>query len=83
MNDRQLLVERINDFLIEEFEVKGTIEPQDNVKEKLELDSLDLVDLVVVLENEFGVKVESEDFLELNTFEKLHNYLITRMPEKV
>ena len=81
--DKELLVNRINDFLIDEFEVDGTILPSDNVKEKLDLDSLDFVDLVVVIENEFSVTVNGEDFVELTTFDKLYDYLIQRMPETV
>jgi len=49
--------------LIEEFEVEeAVIKPDSNLYEELELDSLDSVDLVVALENEFQFKVDrSED----------------------
>ena len=42
-------------FLVEEFEVDpAKITPQANLKETLELDSLDYIDLVVVVESNFG-----------------------------
>ncbi len=72
---RDEIVETINGFLIEEFEVDGDlITPEANLRETLDLDSLDYVDLVVVVESNFGFKVVGEDFLEIHTFEDFYNY---------
>lgn len=69
------IIETINGFLIEEFEVDGDlITPEANLRETLDLDSLDYVDLVVVVESNFGFKVVGEDFLEIHTFEDFYNY---------
>ncbi len=73
--NRDEIVERINGFLVEEFEVDGgLITPEANLRETLDLDSLDYVDLVVVVESNFGFKVVGEDFLEIHTFEDFYNY---------
>lgn len=54
--DKEVIIEKIDDFLIDEFEVEEEeIEPEANLKETLELDSLDFVDLVVAVESNFGV----------------------------
>jgi acyl carrier protein len=47
----------INDFLHEEFEVDRTkLVPSANLKSTLELDSLDYIDLVVVMEKNLHLK---------------------------
>ena len=71
------IIERINGFLVEEFEVDpAKITPEANVKEVLELDSLDYIDLVVVIENNFSFKVKPEDFTGITTFQDFYNYVI-------
>lgn len=77
------IIEKINHFLSEEFEVeKDKITPGGNIKEVLELDSLDYIDLVVVIENNFSFKVKPEDFAGITTFQDFYNYVITRLSTK-
>lgn len=58
MTDQEI-IEKIKDILIDEFEVEEEIiKPDSNMYEELELDSLDSVDLVIALENEFGFKID-------------------------
>ena len=72
--NREEIIQTINDFLIEEFEVSpNVIQPEANMKESLDLDSLDYVDLVVIIESNFGVKLEGKDFLHIHTFNDLYN----------
>jgi acyl carrier protein len=78
------IIERINGFLVEEFEVDpAKIHPSASLREALELDSLDYIDLVVVLENNFGFKVKPEDFTTIDTFKSFYDYVIRRISEKV
>jgi len=73
------IISKINEFLIEEFEVDGsTITPEATLKETLDLDSLDYVDLVVIIEGNFGIKVKQEDFTGIRTFNDLYNYVISK-----
>lgn len=61
--NKEEIVEKINYFLVDEFEVEeADIAPEADLKETLELDSLDFVDLVVAVESNFGVKLIGEDF---------------------
>ncbi|EMQ96101.1 MULTISPECIES: acyl carrier protein [Xanthomarina] len=65
---KEVIIEKINDFLIDEFEVESEdISPDANLKETLELDSLDFVDLVVAVESNFGVKLVGEDFINVKS----------------
>lgn len=61
--------EKTKAFLSAEFEVdQSLILPEKNLRETLDLDSLDYVDLVVVIEENFGFKVTAEDFKDIATF---------------
>ena len=78
------IVEKINQFLVEEFEVAPEkITPSANLRETLELDSLDYIDLVVVIESNFGFKVKPEDFVAIVTFQNFYDYVASRVVEKV
>ncbi len=74
------IVKTINGFLVEEFEVEeSVIEPSANLKESLELDSLDYVDLVVEIESNFGFKVKPEDFSDIHTFQDFYDYVANKV----
>ncbi len=74
-------VERlVNEFLVEEFEVAPQeIKAEANLKDTLDLDSLDFVDLVVVIESNFGFKVAPEDFTEIISFQNFYDYIYNRL----
>ncbi|MBZ5858867.1 acyl carrier protein [Flavihumibacter profundi] len=79
----EVIVEKINHFLVEEFEVeREMISPEASLKETLALDSLDYIDMVVVLENNFGFKVKPEDFTTINTFQDFYDYVVRRINAK-
>jgi acyl carrier protein len=82
--DTQSIIEKINGFLVEEFEVDaGKITAAANLRETLELDSLDYIDLVVVIESNFGFKVKPEDFVSIVTFQNFYDYVTAKVSEKV
>jgi acyl carrier protein len=83
MNNKEI-ISKINAFLVEDFEVdESKIVPASNLKETLDLDSLDYVDLVVVIESNFGFKVTAEDFVGIVTFQDFYDYITKRVQEKV
>ena len=70
------VIEKINDVLIDEFEIESEdIHLDADLKEVLELDSLDFVDLVVIIEANFGFKVDREDLKRIITFQNLYDYI--------
>ena len=80
MKSNEKIIEKINDFLVNEFEVEiEKIEPNAILSETLDLDSLDYVDMVVEIENNFGFKVKPEDFKNIITFNDLYQYVIARV----
>ncbi len=83
MTRNEEIIGKINGFLVEEFEVDASkISPEANLKEVLELDSLDYIDLVVVIENNFSFKVKPEDFTNISTFRDFYDYIISRVNSK-
>jgi acyl carrier protein len=82
--DKKTIIEKVNGFLVEEFEVQAEkITPEANLRETLELDSLDYIDLVVVIEGNFGFKVKPEDFASIVTFQNFYDYVISRVESKI
>lgn len=80
---REEVIEKINQFLIEEFEVEeDQLIPEGNLKETVGLDSLDYVDLVVVIESNFGFKVKGEDFVTIKTLQDFYDYIVSKVAEK-
>jgi len=62
-------------FLAEEFEIDpSVIIPENNLHETLDLDSLDYVDLVVVIEENLGFKPTKENFEGIVTFNDFYDF---------
>ncbi len=75
--------EKINEILVDEFEIDSdAISIDKNVKETLDLDSLDYVDLVVIIESNFGVKLVKEDFVNMVTFKDFYEIIQKKLDEK-
>jgi len=78
------VIEKVNSLLIEEFEIEQSdISVDAPLKDVLQLDSLDYVDLVVMLEGNFGFKVKQEDFATIKTFSNLYDYVLAKIPQSV
>jgi acyl carrier protein len=80
LKPKDKIISNINKFLAEEFEVDiADITPEANLNETLQLDSLDYIDLVVMIESNFGFKVKAEDFPGIKTFQNFYDYVITKV----
>lgn len=73
---KEFITEKLTEIFEEEFEVSADlIKPTANMHETLELDSLDYVDLVVLIEKSFKVKLRGEDFKDILTFNHLYEVI--------
>ena len=79
MTDQQI-IDLINTALEEEFELEAEdMQPEALLFEDLELDSLDIVDLVVVLERAFQFKIREEDSIQdIRTLGDIHRFVINK-----
>jgi acyl carrier protein len=79
MMDEAALRLRVVEVLAEEFELNpADMGPEATIYEDLGLDSLDAVDMVVVLEKTFGMKLTDEEALRsIRTMEDLFQFLLS------
>ena len=69
----------VNDFLIDEFEIEeDAISGDAKLIEDLGIESLDFVDIAVIIEKEFGLKVTSEQMVKIKKLEDLYNFILER-----
>lgn len=74
---RDEVVVKVNDFLIDEFELEeDQLEPKALMKEDLDIESLDFVDIAVIIERDFGLKVTSEQMIKIKKLEDLYNFIL-------
>lgn len=74
--DKNTIISKVNEFLEDEFEVENEdITPDANLKDTLELDSLDYVDLVVSVESNFSVKLDADDFFDVVTLQDFYDLI--------
>jgi acyl carrier protein len=74
------LYERIKDIIVEQLGVdedKVTLDAR--FREDLEADSLDLVELIMAMEDEFGGEISDEEAQQLKTVGQAIEYLKSRM----
>ena len=69
------MVEKIIELAKENLSIDGEITATSSFKEDLEVDSLDLMELVMALEDEFNVEIPSEELQNIKTVQDVADYL--------
>ena len=70
------MFEKVRDLLAEQFEVDPeSITLETSLIDDLGADSLDVVELIMSLEDNFGLSVSDEDAAELHTVRRIVDYL--------
>ncbi len=80
MTDTEIIA-IIDRALAEEFELDpAALVPEAHIYQDLELDSLDTVDMVVVLQNAFDFKIREEQAVrEIRTLGDIHRFVIQKI----
>ena len=74
--DRKEIEEKVKEFLIEDLEIdEEEIKPEARLKEDIGVDSLDFVDIVVIVEKKFGFKIKTEEMAKVKTFSDFCDYI--------
>ena len=69
--------EKVKQIIVEQLQVdEAEVTPSASFQEDLGADSLDLVEVVMDLEDQFGLKIPDEDARELTTVGKAIDYVI-------
>ena len=73
---REEIIEQVNSLLAEEFEVEASeFAPDANLKETLNLDSINLVDLIALVQFTYKITIPVEDLKNIQTFTNLYDYI--------
>jgi acyl carrier protein len=81
--NRDEVLERIREHLAAELEIDPErIQEGTRFKEDLEADSLDLVELVMELEDSYGIRIPDEEAVKILTVGQAADYVSAHVPEK-
>jgi len=80
------IITAVNRLLQQEFEIDPELlKPEALLKEDLDLDSLDAVDIIVAIDHEFGIRIEEEQAKNLrilkDIYDIIHNLINSRVEE--
>ncbi len=74
--DRKEISEKVNNFLINEIEIEeNLISPDALLTKDLGIDSLDVVDIIVIVEQVFGVKIKGEELKNVKTLQQFYDFI--------
>ena len=74
-----MILEKIQNILSQQFDVDAdSIGEDTSIVDDLGADSLDVVELIMSVEDEFGLSVSDEEAVELTTVGKLVEYIEAR-----
>ena len=73
---RQEIEEKVRNFLIEDLEIdEEKIADDAKLKDDMGIDSLDFVDIVVIVEKNFGFKIKPEEMAGVTTLRQFCDYI--------
>lgn len=77
---REEIIEITNGFLIEEIEIEeNLLKEEAHLKDDLGIDSLDFVDIVVIVERNFGFKIKPEEMANVKTLANFYDYILQKV----
>ena len=79
--EREEVLTLVRDHLVNELEVgPDKIKPETRFREDLDADSLDLYELVMELEDRYGIRVSEEEAAEIETVGDAVDFVCARVP---
>ena len=73
---KQEIIQKVNALLVEEFEIaEELLAPEASLKQDLEIDSLDFVDIVVLIDRELGFKPQAAELKTVKTLGEFYDYI--------
>ena len=73
---KQEIIDKVNALLTDEFEIaEDLLTPEASLKQDLEIDSLDFVDIVMLIDREFGFKPQAAELKNVKTLGAFYDYI--------
>ena len=76
----QAIVDIIEDIVPDED--CSSLDPDENLRDQLDLDSMDFLDIVMELRKKYGIEVPEEDYPKLATLTSCMDYLEPKLADK-
>jgi acyl carrier protein len=76
------IIQDINGFLIEEFEIEENLIKPEATWKDIGIDSLDFVDIVVIIEKNYGFKIKGEEMVNIRTLQNFYDHIHQRILAK-
>ena len=77
---RTEIEEKVKAFLIDDLEIEEeNIFPEAKLKEDMGIDSLDYVDIVVIVEKNFGFKIKPQEMTSVKTLTQFYDYIESKV----
>ena len=77
---RQEIEEKVKAFLIDDLEIdEDKIFDEAKLKEDMGIDSLDFVDIVVIVEKNFGFKIKPEEMKDITTLSQFCDFIESKV----
>jgi len=85
MPDKKIIL-RVAEILIDELKLEDitpeTFKPEIDLVDELGIDSMDLTTVVLVLQDEYGITIDEEDYPKLSNIKLIAEYIEQRLKEK-
>lgn len=78
--NRQEIESKVKEFLLEDLEIdEENIFPEAKLKEDMGIDSLDYVDIVVIVDKNFGFKIKPQEMTDVKTLSQFYDYIESKV----
>jgi len=84
--DTDTIIQRVAKIMIDELKFEDvtpeTFDPDIDLVDELGIDSMDLATAALVIRDEFGIRIDEEDYPKLTTLRLISQYIEQRLAEK-
>jgi acyl carrier protein len=78
--EKQEIYQKVKDFLVADFEIdEAVVKPEARLREDIGIDSLDFVDIIVIVDRTFGFRIVPEELKSVVTLEDFCNYIDSKV----
>jgi acyl carrier protein len=81
--ERELIIRDINSFLVDEFEIEESLISPGATWKEIGIDSLDFVDIVVIIEKNYGFRLKGEEMANIRTLDQFYSHIHQRVLSRI